>query len=131
MIMAGYSKTTLDKKLGLKMGITALVINPPAGYLEGLDLSISSEKKDLEFVQIFTTSKKELEKEFPKLKQALVKDGTLWVSWPKRASGVETDLDENKIREVGLKSGLVDIKVIAIDEVWSGLKFVYRLKDRA
>jgi hypothetical protein len=64
------------------------------------------------------------------LKQALATNGMLWVSWPKGSSGVETDLNENVVREVGLKNGLVDLKVCAVDETWSGLKFVYRRKDR-
>ena len=71
-----------------------------------------------------------LEAEFPKLKAALTSDGMLWISWPKKSSKVATDLKEDIIREIGLTNGLVDVKVAAVDEVWSGLKFVYRLKDR-
>jgi hypothetical protein len=71
-----------------------------------------------------------LNEAFPKLKKSLDLAGTLWISWPKGASKVKTDLNENVVREIGLSNGLVDVKVCAVDEVWSGLKFMYRLKDR-
>jgi hypothetical protein len=71
-----------------------------------------------------------LNEQFPRLKEALSPSGMLWVSWPKASSGVPTDLSENVVREIGLANGLVDVKVCAVDEVWSGLKFVYRIKDR-
>lgn len=71
-----------------------------------------------------------METEFPRLKKNLAKDGTLWISWPKGASKIKTDVNENVAREIGLKNGLVDVKVCAVDDVWSGLKFVFRLKDR-
>jgi hypothetical protein len=74
--------------------------------------------------------KSALEGSFPKLKQALAPDGALWISWPKGASKVPTDVNENVARGIGLRHGLVDVKVCAVDDVWSGLKFVYRLKDR-
>lgn len=74
--------------------------------------------------------KKELESEFPRLKAHLAMDGILWTSWPKGASKVKTDLTETIVRQIGLAKGLVDVKICAVDEVWSGLKFVYRLKDR-
>jgi hypothetical protein len=81
-------------------------------------------------VQAFATGRAELESAFPVLKLALHEAGALWISWPKRASGVQTDLTENVVREVGLQNGLVDVKVISVDQTWSGLKFVYRLRDR-
>ena len=71
-----------------------------------------------------------LKSAFPKLKSSLAQDGLLWISWPKGASKIKTDLNENVVREIGLGAGLVDVKVCAVDDVWSGLKFVYRLKDR-
>lgn len=84
----------------------------------------------IDFIHFFTRAAAELESRFPQLKAALAFDGMLWVSWPKKASKVNSDLDENVVREVGLRNGLVDVKVAAVDEVWSGLKFVYRLEDR-
>lgn len=85
---------------------------------------------ELDFIHVFTQNLKNFENEFLRCKKYLKKDGMLWISWPKKSSKVPTDLDENVIREFGLKNGLVDVKVCAIDEIWSGLKFVYRVKDR-
>ena len=79
---------------------------------------------------VFTKSKTELTKEFHRVSKLLAPSGMLWVSWPKKSSGVTTDLDENVVRDIGLAAGLVDVKVCAVTEVWSGLKFVRRLKDR-
>ncbi len=84
----------------------------------------------VDYIHLFTKSKDELQTQFPILKAALAQNGLLWISWPKKASKVTTDLNENIVREIGLQNGLVDIKVCAVDEIWSGLKFVYRLKDR-
>lgn len=84
----------------------------------------------MDFIHVFVMSRSAFQKKFKRSKLYLAKTGMLWVSWPKKASGVLTDLDENFIREFGLKSGLVDVKVCAVDEVWSGLKFVFRVKDR-
>ena len=134
--MAVYSKRTLVEKLGIKEGFRILILNQPDNYEHLLSplpknierLTPDSEKAD--FIQFFTTEKKELQKEFPKLKQALVPSGSLWVSWPKTGSKLQTDLNENIIRDIGLENELVDVKVIVIDEIWSGLKFIYRLKDR-
>lgn len=97
-----YSQKSLTEKLGIKEGVLVY----------------------------FVSSKLELEKLFPKLKSILKKDGVLWIGWPKKASGMGTDLNENIVMEIGLKNGLVDVKVIAVDESWSALKFVYRVKDR-
>lgn len=82
------------------------------------------------FIHYFAHSRELLQHDFPTLKKALVKDGMLWISWPKKTSKIASDLDENIIREIGLNNGLVDVKVCAVDDDWSGLKFVYRLKDR-
>ena len=84
----------------------------------------------LDFAMIFTKSKAELAKEFTRISKLLAPAGMLWVSWPKKSSGVASDLDENKVRQIGLDAGLVDVKVCAVTEVWSGLKFVRRVKDR-
>ncbi|MCA9998900.1 MAG: hypothetical protein KDE56_24225, partial [Anaerolineales bacterium] len=83
-----------------------------------------------DFIHLFTVSMAELETLLPQLKAALTKDGMLWISWPKKAAKIATDLDGNRVRELGLATGLVDVKVAAVDEVWSGLKFVYRREDR-
>lgn len=84
----------------------------------------------LDFALLFVTARSELVKSFPRLRDRLVANGMLWVSWPKKASGVTTDLSEGIVRTIGLELGLVDVKVCAVDETWSGLKFVRRLKDR-
>ena len=134
--MAGYSKRSLANKLGLKAGQTLYFANPPENYNATLgDLPADINQLDhldgpLDFIQFFSKSRAELEAEFSGLKQALASDGMLWISWPKKASKVKTDLDENLVREIGLQNGLVDVKVCAVDDVWSGLKFVYRVKDR-
>jgi hypothetical protein len=134
--MAGYSGKPLFEKLGLKPGYKAFVWNAPDGYqaeLKPLKSSIdlkSSLKGPLDFIHFFTISRAELEKHLPTLKQELDYGGCVWISWPKRSSGVTNDLTENVIREAALTLGLVDVKVCAVDETWSGLKLVYRLKDR-
>jgi len=87
-------------------------------------------KPPLDFAMVFTKSKTALTKEFKRISRLLAPAGMLWISWPKKSSGVATDLDENIIREIGLAAGLVDVKVCAVTEVWSGLKFVRRVKDR-
>lgn len=87
-------------------------------------------RENASLIHYFTKNKSALSEDFLKLKEALLPDGALWISWPKGASKVPTDLNENVVREIGLRSGLVDVKVAAIDEIWSGLKFVFRLKDR-
>lgn len=134
--MAGYSKRSLVEKLGIKPGANIMILNAPEGYdatlgeLPAHVFVASSLGSTLDFIQFFTRKREELEKMFPTLKQALAQDGQLWISWPKKSAKVSTDLDENMIRAIGLQNGLVDVKVIAVDEVWSGLKFVYRVKDR-
>jgi len=134
--MAGYSKRSLVEKLGIKPSQKIYFGNPPEDYNQTLGalpedaVLLRSLKGPCGFIQFFTKDKAELESAFPRLKKNLAPDGSLWISWPKGASRIKTDLNENIIREIGLRSGLVDIKVCAVDEVWSGLKFVFRLKDR-
>lgn len=134
--MAGYSQTPLIKKLGLKEGSRIIILNAPENYSQTLgELPPAVFVADtltgpLDFIHFFTTRREALAAEFPRLKQTLAPNGMLWISWPKRSSKVETDLTEDIIRAIGLENGLVDVKVAAVDEVWSGLKFVYRLKDR-
>ena len=94
------------------------------------ECSIVKQGDALDFVMVFTKSHAELTKEFSRLAKVLAPAGMLWVSWPKKSSGVATDLDANVVREIGLHAGLVDVKVCAVTEVWSGLKFVRRMKDR-
>jgi hypothetical protein len=135
MKTAGYSGTPLYKKLGIKSGQTAWFSGAPEGYNSELlkigPFAISRKlTPNLDFLHFFTSSRAELSREFPKLRTALKADGMIWISWPKKSSGVATDLDENIVRDLGLKAGLVDVKVCAVDETWSGLKFVFRLKDR-
>ena len=128
---AGCSKRPLADKLGLKPGMRAAVLHPPDGY-PSLDtvILVDPPAKPLDFIHLFTSRRAELESAFPTLKAALSANGLFWVSWPKKSAKVPTDLDEAFVREFGLANGLVDVKVAAIDAVWSGLKFVYRLKDR-
>ncbi len=133
---AGYSKRSLADKLGIKSGVKVAILNEPSNYDKTLGIlpdGVTLRKSltsSLDFIQFFTVEKAELENHFPKLKRALVNDGVLWISWPKGTSKKRTDLNENIVREVGLKHGMVDVKVCAVDETWSGLKFVFRLKDR-
>jgi len=134
-MMAGYSKRPLADKLGIKEGFRILVLNAPRDYTRMLKLprgvTLASELKGpFEFMHFFTKSRNDLEACLPSLKRGLLKTGMLWISWRKGSSGMKTELNEGVVREVGLKNGLVDIKVCAVDEVWSGLKFVYRKSDR-
>ena len=136
MTVAGYSKRPLVQKLGLKPGQRIIILNPPPDYNTTLgdlpdDVVISKTLSGpLDFIHYFTKERVDLEQQFPRLKQALAPAGMLWISWPKQASKVKTDVNENVVRDIGLSNGLVDVKVSAIDETWSGLKFVYRLADR-
>ena len=134
--MAGYSNTPLIRKLGIKEGYRAYVLQPPAHYFDWLsplpdDIQFRSTLAGtFDFIHLFVTEEPVFRREFLKAKKHLAKSGMLWVSWPKKASKVATTLDENKVRDFGLLNGLVDVKVCAVDEVWSGLKFVFRLVDR-
>jgi len=134
--MPGYSGTPLPKKLGIKDGFRVQFVAAPAEVLAELKSALATcelvrdHASPLDFAQVFTRSKSELTKEFKRIAKRLAPAGMLWVSWPKKSSGVATDLDENAVREIGLAAGLVDVKVCAVTEVWSGLKFVRRLKDR-
>ncbi len=134
--MAGYSGTPLPKKLGIKESHRIAFINAPVNFtLEMGELSPGVEivkqlRAPLDLIVCFVKSEKELITRFEKLASKLAPAGMLWIAWPKKASGVPTDLTDNIVRRVGLEAGLVDNKVCAIDEVWSGLRFVIRLKDR-
>jgi hypothetical protein len=133
--MAGYSGTPLVKKLGIKEGFNILIVHAPEDFDTQLelreDVTVSVKaRKPYDFVLFFTKSQQELEKEFSRYSAKLTPAGMLWVSWPKKTSGVQSDLNENIVRDIGLAKGMVDVKVCAIDDVWSGLKFVFRLRDR-
>ena len=133
--VAGYSGTTLVKKLGIAEGSRVAMIAAPKGFVESLELPPrvvlrTQARGRLDVVVFFATRRAELARRFPSMKRGLEPAGGLWIAWPKRTSGVATDLSENPVRELGLGNGLVDNKVAAIDETWSGLRFVYRVKDR-
>ena len=135
--MAGYSGTPLVKKLGIMEGAAVLLVGPPEGFLKTLgplpaeaEIISGRGRERVDVALLFVLSQKKLEQEFTRLAARLKPAGGLWVCWPKKASGVKTDLTEDVIREVGLAAGLVDNKVCAVDETWSGLRFVIRLVDR-
>jgi hypothetical protein len=134
---SGYSGRSLVDKLGIKPNSRIAIIAAPRGYRSTLGqlpngvTVTASPRAVLPFIHFFTAKRALLERRFPSLRRALAQDGALWVSWPKQASGVATDLTEDVVREVALAGGLVDVKVCAIDAVWSGLKLVRRLKDRS
>jgi hypothetical protein len=132
--MPGYSGTPLPKKLGIKPGFRVQLLQTPKEVHAELSAELAAclEQNDsLDFAMIFSKSAAELKKEFSRLAKVLAPAGMLWVSWPKKSSGVTTDIDEYVVRGIGLDAGLVDVKVCAVTEVWSGLKFVRRVKDRA
>ena len=134
--MAGYSGTPLAKKLGIKEKFRVAFVELPSDVKSELQgaLSACSIAKDgrgpLDFAMLFVKKQIELKKQFSQLAKQLAPAGMLWVSWPKKTSGVKPDLDENEVRHIGLTAGLVDVKVCAVNDVWSGLKFVIRRKDR-
>jgi hypothetical protein len=131
---AGYSGTPLVQKLGIKPGARLQLVSEPAGFrsvLGPLPQGIKTTTRgELDLAMMFTKTIAGLEKHFGSLRDRLAPNGTLWVSWPKKSSGVATELTENVVRDFGLANGLVDVKVCAVDDTWSGLKFVRRLKDR-
>ena len=131
----GYSGTPLAKKLGIKQGFNIKLINPPEYYFNlftdlpgNLNLIENNEKKD--FIHFFTKQSEEFLLNLPLLKDQIKANGIIWVSWPKKASKILTDITEDKIRNYAIQTGLVDIKVCAVDEIWSGLKLVIPVKDR-
>ena len=134
--MAGYSGTPLARKLGIKAGARVALVRAPDGFEETLEplpdgVRLRTQARATQDVVLFfATRVAELERRFDGLANAIAPNGGLWIAWPKRSSGVPTDLDENIVREFGLASGLVDNKVCAVDETWSGLRFVVRLRDR-
>jgi len=135
--MAGYSGTPLPKKLGLRQQFRVRLVGMPSDVEAELKDALAScrvaknGREPLDFAMIFVKTRADLARNLSRLSARLAPAGMLWVSWPKKASGVPTDLREDQVRGVGLAAGLVDVKVCAVNEVWSGLKFVIALKDRA
>ncbi len=133
---AGYSQRSLVDKLGIKPGSKIAILNAPRGYRTtlgqlpaGVRVAATLQGK-VSFIQFFTVARVELEQKILALLRVLEPAGMIWVSWPKKASGVPTDITEDVVRAVALPTGLVDVKVAAVDDVWSGLKLVRRLKHR-
>jgi hypothetical protein len=135
--MAGYSGTPLPQKLGLKpeFRVALLDLPPPVKAELRESLSRCQIAKDgrgpFDLAMLFVKSRAQLRRRFPRFAERLAPAGALWVCWPKKSSGVATDLNESEVRAIGLEGGLVDVKVCAVSEIWSGLKFVIRVKDRA
>lgn len=134
--MAGYSAAPLFKKLGIKEGFRVRTKNAPVNYLVLVDplpvdvLVSTTIRSHIDLWHLFTKSRRELEKQLPIAMRQIEQNGMIWVSWPKKSSGVKTDMTEDVIREVALPLGIVDVKVCAVDEVWSGLKLVIRKENR-
>lgn len=132
----GYSGTQLVRKLGFKEGFKIRVINEPDNYralLNDLPVNIqfvTSKRQKKNIIHFFVKEAKELNNQLVRLKTEIKENGMIWVSWPKKTSKIDTDIDEHVIRALALANGLVDIKVCAINEVWSGLKLVIPLKNR-
>lgn len=135
--MAGYSGTPLAKKIGIKEGSRIALVNEPEDFKSELGVIpdnvqfIKRPAKSLDIILLFVLTERALLRDFAKLAAKLVSNGMIWIAWPKKSSGVTTDLSEPRVRQIGLDAGLVDVKICAIDDTWSGLKFVYRLKDRS
>jgi hypothetical protein len=134
--VAGYSSTPLAKKLGIKEGSRIGLVNAPKGFQSELgDLPQNVEfvallTNSLDIILFFVLTQRELARDFSNLAKKLVSNGMIWIAWPKKSSGVTTDLSFESVQRIGLDAGLVDVKICAVDDTWSGLKFVYRLKDR-
>ena len=135
--MAGYSNTPLLKKLGIKEGFRVGFVNSPTGFKKELGsmpadvkVSVTNLTKPLDLIILFVTKESALRATFPVLAEKLASNGMLWIAWPKKSSKVSTDLTFDNVQRIGLDAGLVDVKICAVNEIWSGLKFVYRLKDR-
>ena len=133
---AGYSGTPLAKKLGIKAGFTIRLINPPTHYFELFTdwpeqvCVMTDENAEKDLIHFFTKDEEDYLQVLPHLKNEIKPNGMIWVSWPKKASKVVTDVTEDLVRNYAIKIGLVDIKVCAVDEIWSGLKLVIPVKDR-
>jgi len=135
--MAGYSGTPLVKKLGIKDGSRVALVNAPENFQTELGelpdnvKFMKSTTRSLDLILFYVLSERVLARDFTKLAARLTSNGMIWIAWPKKSSGVATDLTFARVQRIGLDAGLVDVKICAIDDTWSSLKFVYRLKDRA
>lgn len=134
--MSGYSGTPLPKKIGIAVNHRVVFINEPENFRgllgnlpDGVEV-LDRVKAPVNLIVFFATSEKDLLSRFEKLASMLDPAGMLWIAWPKKSSGVKSDLNDGRVRLIGLEAGLVDNKVCAIDDIWSGLRFVIRLKDR-
>jgi hypothetical protein len=134
--MAGYSGKPLAQKLGIKAGCSIFVDQAPENYrklVEPLPAGVSIVPRlagKVDIIHVFSSEAKELAKKLKQFKKSIVENGMIWVSWPKKSAGVLTDVTEDVIRDLALPLGLVDVKVCAVDEVWSGLKLVIRRENR-
>jgi len=135
--MAGYSTTPLIKKLGIKEGFRVGFLNSPKGFNKelgplppGVKVLVTNLTKPIDLIIFFVDKETVLRPSFPVLTQKLASNGMIWIAWPKKSSKVSTDLTFANVQRIGLDAGLVDVKICAVNEIWSGLKFVYRLKDR-
>jgi Protein of unknown function (DUF3052) len=131
--MAGYSGTPLAQKLGIRPGMKVLAVNAPKDYRailgalpEGVSILAKSEACEVQLVHLFVRSLKEFDDLFSDARRAMATDGAIWVSWYKKAAKIETDVTEDAIRSRALKTDLVDVKVCAVNDIWSGLKLVVR-----
>ena len=126
---AGYSGTPLERKLGIKPGHRVLLLNAPDGF--SLDAPVVRRASGLaDVILSFHTERRDLERRIGVLRERMEQNGRLWIAWPKRSSKVPTDITENVVREIALANALVDNKVAAVSEIWSGLQLVIRVKDR-
>lgn len=132
MAAAGYSGTPLIRKLGIKPGMKIRLLNAPGNYFELIEADISAQvvKSGGDFVHIFAVSAKDLEKLFLQSIKTIAPGGMIWISWYKKSAKIPTDITEDRIREIVLPTGWVDVKVCAVSEAWSGLKIVQRLENR-
>lgn len=135
--MAGYSTTPLIKKLGIKEGFRVGFVNSPKGFNKelgtlppGVEVLVTNLTKPIDLIVFFVDKEAVLQPSFAVLAQKLATNGMIWIAWPKKSAKVPTDLNFANVQRIGLDAGLVDVKICAVNEIWSGLKFVYRLKDR-
>lgn len=135
--MAGYSTVPLAKKLGIKEGFRVGFVNSPKGFRKELGplpadvrISVANLTKPLDLIILFVDRELTLRATFPLLAEKLIANGMLWIAWPKKSAKVPTDLSFEIVQRIGLDAGLVDVKICAVNEIWSALKFVYRLRDR-
>ena len=135
--MAGYSSTPLIKKLGIKERFRVGFVNVPKDFKKelgelppGVKVFVNNLTKPIDLIIFFVNQEAVLQASFPALARKLNANGMIWIAWPKKSSKVPTDLSFGNVQKIGLDTGLVDVKICAVNEIWSGLKFVYRLKDR-